>query len=1258
MTGGDVLTILFTDLVGSTDLRARLGDDAADPLIAAHLARVGGIVAEHDGGVVKTMGDGVLATFRSARRALACAAAIQRSEAFEDDPLAVRVGLDAGEVIERDGDVHGLAVASAARIAALAGGGDILVGDLVRLLAGPDPGLGFVDRGPVRLKGVPDPVRIWVLRWADQASERANHLVNKGRGDAGVPLMEISLLGTQQASAAGSPLDVARSGRTFGLLAYLAVHRDARQLRQHVAGVFWPESTEGQARTNLRRELHQLREALPEPGRFLMIEGSEIRWRGDAPCRLDIAEFESALAEANAAEERNDTAGFRAAAEHAIRAYGGDLLPGLYDDWVLSERDRLRRSCLALLDGLTAVLVGQDEVRAAIDHARRRVDLEPLEESGHRRLMELQGRVGDRAAALATYHRCASILERELGVEPCAETVAVYRRLFAETAAPVAPVPAAPQDAPLVGRASELAALQSAWAEVARGPRLTVVVGEAGVGKTRVAAEFADAVGRGGAIVGRARCFASRGRLALAPVAEWLRCPALRPGLERLDPVWRAEVARLAPELRARGEESSPAPLADAWQRRRFFEGLARAVLAGETETLLVLDDLQWCDSETLAWLELLVHLEPSASLLVMGTLRSEELDDNPDLVAFSRKLRARGILRELELAPLRPGDTARLAAAVGDRPLDDEAAGRLQATTGGVPLFVVEAVRQGSDRSPRVDALLADRLAQLSPKAQELAGVAAAIGRDFSLELLGAAGEVSDETLVGAVDELWRRRLLRERSGTTYDFAHDLLRDAAYEGVSPPRRHLLHRRIAEAIERLHADHPAPAAAQIAEQRERGGQPDRAIRYYTLAAETATAVFAVDEAVRLYARALRLLSGLDPGVERDRWELELRQAMVGPLNAVQGYASTDMTACVERAVALSERLGETEIELRSRVALAAQLFVRGRINDTATVIEDVVRRVADHPDLVGQAAHMVRAGSLVSLGRHAEALEHFARAEELWGNDEGWLYAFPVRPMVLAWRAHALWLVGRGGDAAASADAALALADELGHPYSQAVAQAYGAMTQYLLDDRGRTSELAASVRAVCDRYGFGFYGEWGRILEGRVTGGARGEALIRQGIDRLRAAHAEVRLPFNRALLAEVLIESERRDEASRVLAEARSLADARGDRWWLAELWRLDAGLHPGPDGEAMLRRAEAIARDQGSRALELRAAIDLARRWVDAGRVDDATALLAPLRAEAGGCNPADVTAADEVLAGAAATGGHPVLARSGSASRAQR
>ena len=139
-------------------------------------------------------------------------------------------------------------------------------------------------------------------------------------------------------------------------------------------------------------------------------------------------------------------------------------------------------------------------------------------------------------------------------------------------------------------------------------------------------------------------------------------------------------------------------------------------------------------------------------------------------------------------------------------------------------------------------------------------------------------------------------------------------------------------------------------------------------------------------------------------------------------------------------------------------------------------------------------------GSLASLGRPAEAFDHFGRAEELSSDDDVWLFGFRVRLFVRAWRAHPLWLLGRTKEAAASADAALALADELEHPYSQAVARAFAVITQHLLGDKERSAELAASVRAVCDRYGFAFYGDWGRILEGWATGGARGEALIREG--------------------------------------------------------------------------------------------------------------------------------------------------------------
>lgn len=803
---------------------------------------------------------------------------------------------------------------------------------------------------------------------------------------------------------------------------------------------------------------------------------------------------------------------------------------------------------------------------------------------------------------------------------------------------PPAPAPELLRDAPLLGRDAELRALQAAWAAVRDGPRFVVIVGEAGMGKTRLAAELGDAIRRAGGVETRARCYAAQGQVPLAPVAEWLRGPGLRPWLDRLEPVWRREVVRLLPEL-GTGVDTVPAePLADAWQRRRFFEGLVRAVLAAEKETLLVLDDLQWCDGETLGWLHLLLHHQPSAPLLVVATLRAEEQADNPDLAAFYRRLRSEGVVSEVELAPLSMDDTAKIATALGEQPLDADAAQRLRADTGGVPLFVVETARQGSGRSTRVTAVLEDRLAQLSDIAAEIAGVAAAVGRDFPLELIQTATNVGDDVLVRAVDELWRRRLLREHSGTTYDFSHDLLRDAAYRRLSPPHRDLLHRRLADALERLHADNLPGAAPQIAHQRERGGQPQLAIPYYTLAAEAATAVFALEDAVAHYDRALELLADTDPSVERDRRELEMRQAMIEPLNALRGYSSSELGACLGRAVALGERLAEQEIVLRSRVALWAHLFVRGRIDESAELAQDLELLSADHPDLAGQI-HLTSAGSLASLGRPAEAVDGFECALAMSGGDERVVMGFPVRVMVGGWRAHALWLVGRSGDATAAADDALALADQLAHPYGQAVAQAYGAITQYLLGNAESTAELAASVRSLCDRYGFAYYGDWGRILEGWVTGGAGGEALIRQGIDRLRARHAQTRLPLYGGVLADVLARNGRTGEASRVVGDARSLAEAHGDRWWLPELWRLDAGFHAGDEGEAKLGRAIAIAHEQGSRALELRAATDLARRWVDTDRPDEATGLLGSRREGAGGCNPADVRAADDVLAAAA-------------------
>ena len=221
-----------------------------------------------------------------------------------------------------------------------------------------------------------------------------------------------------------------------------------------------------------------------------------------------------------------------------------------------------------------------------------RIELEPLEEVGYRALLQVQGLSGDRAAALQTYHRCVSVLERELGVAPDQATTAEYERLVARAAQePAAPGPAeAPpirlarpvtpaRQARLVGRERELDLLCRRWQEALAGMAgFGVVAGEAGIGKTRPLDELASVVQRSGGDALRARCFAARGRLALAPVSERLRSPALRSARGRLDPVWPREVDRLVPPPDA-GPTAPLRPIDDSWQRHRFFEGLARAVL-------------------------------------------------------------------------------------------------------------------------------------------------------------------------------------------------------------------------------------------------------------------------------------------------------------------------------------------------------------------------------------------------------------------------------------------------------------------------------------------------------------------------------------------------------------------------------------------------------------------------------------------------------------------------------------------------------
>ncbi len=700
------------------------------------------------------------------------------------------------------------------------------------------------------------------------------------------PILQVCLLGSFELRYKGEALNTIHSIRLQSLLAYILLHRRTAISRQQLAAVFWPDTSEAQARTNLRNLIHQLRQAFPEGDHYVQLAGQEVRWSAATPLILDVDEFE------NGVQVQPGQTDELAKLTYAVQLYCGDLLPECYDNWLEPERERLRRQLANTLERLVNLQEWKRDYRAAIVSAERLLKLDELDESAYRHLMRMHALNGDRAGALRIFQSCAAMLKKELSVEPDPETRHLYDMLKNEVVQPPSSTKRADsQTRPLVGREFEWAQMQQAWIRAREShPHCLLLSGEAGIGKTRLAEEMLQWATRQGYLTAMARCFASEGGLAYAPVADWLRAGALRKQYLDLEPVWLVELKRVLPEISSeRPGLPRPERLSADWQRRRLFEALVRALSpptapGPATPMAFLIDDLQWCDSDTLAWLHFLMRSPFPAKLLLVATLRPEELTAGSALVSWLADLRSGARLDTVELGPLSETETRVLAENETGRALEPEAAQRLFAETEGHPLFVVETLRMAGDTGPTatdwlpgarpgnqlptIQAVIARRLDLLSPAGRDLAELAATIGHSFTyLTLTRANKEIDEATLVRALDELWQRRIIREQGESAYDFSHDKIRAAAYQGLSTARRRYLHRCVAESLEYKARGNPSTGpgdeteelSGQIGSHFEKGGQAERAVPYYKQAAEVAGRVFANERALGYFQSALGLL---------------------------------------------------------------------------------------------------------------------------------------------------------------------------------------------------------------------------------------------------------------------------------------------------------------------------------------------------------------------------------------------------------------
>ncbi len=270
----------------------------------------------------------------------------------------------------------------------------------------------------------------------------------------------------------GQRLRAFNSLRLQRFLALIALRSDL-QHRSRLAFELWPDSHERQARTNLRKLLHDFRHALPDTGEFVEIDNEIVRWIPTGPTDVDVLRFRDAIAAGDL--------------ELAARHYAGDLLPASYDDWVLDERAKLRAEAYGVFRRLTEKAAGHDDHIATISYAQRIIDLEPTDEAAVRMQMEGHLALGGRTAALRSYHRYAEVLERDLAVAPGEEIAAMYQQVRAGTlnrdqVQDTDPAPVT--ESPFVGRDLEWNQLNEAWNTAReKGAHLVLVTGEPGIGK-------------------------------------------------------------------------------------------------------------------------------------------------------------------------------------------------------------------------------------------------------------------------------------------------------------------------------------------------------------------------------------------------------------------------------------------------------------------------------------------------------------------------------------------------------------------------------------------------------------------------------------------------------------------------------------------------------------------------------------------------------------------------------------------------------
>ena len=809
---------------------------------------------------------------------------------------------------------------------------------------------------------------------------------------------------------------------------------------------------------------------------------------------------------------------------------------------------------------------------------------------------------------------------------------------------------------PLIGRDEEMAMLLRRWDRARQGDgQFVLIVGEPGLGKSRLLEEFRARLRETPHTWAEWTCLQLLQSTPLHPIAEWGRArfggadvPADRRLAElesslaqvRLNPA--ENVPLLAPLLDIPLPEQRKPNLAPAELRRRQLAALTNWAIASARVQPLVLafEDLHWADPTTLDVLHGIAERGALAPLFAVATTRPE----------FRPPWSMHSHHGTVSLAPLDRRQVRDMVAQLSaQQALLREVVEDVVTRTGGVPLFIEEVTRLLLERGqqggmqeipPTLQQLLTARLDRLGP-AREVAQIGAVVGRDFSYALIRAVANMEDAALQAALERLAEADILLVQGlppESVYRFKHALIQDAAYENLLKSRRQALHRSVAEALRDNLAATAAAEPELLAHHFTQAGLTEAAIEWWGQAGQRSLERSALVEAAEQLTRALVQIATLPGTPALRRQQIKLQVSLMTPLVHVKGYAAPETKAAAERARLLieqAEALGEPPEDPLLLFVVLYGFWAANYIAFNGDIVRDlgaqffalVEKQATIAPQMIG---HRLMGTSLLSTGEIAEARAHFDKGIALYDPTEhrtlATRFGVDVRVSILSYRSWALWMLGYPEAALADAEAALSDAREIGQAATLMFALNYTSLPHIFRGDYAKAKAVVDELVVLADEKGTLIWKASGLSLQGILLAlsGKPADAIpmIISGRSMYESTGATLGLSWRSPHLSAAYAELGQFDDAWRCVNEAITAVEATKETWCEAESHRVAGEIAlkspeaNAPNAQAHFERALAVARAQQAKSWELRAAMSMARLLRDQGKRDEARDQLAPV------------------------------------------